>query len=585
MYIKLFLYAKKYRFPAILNILSRWINSLMPIFIILLISNFWTMPNGVTNLDSSISTLDLPIIILLSLACLFVLASFIWPKDYIHLWSQAAINKLSKSYIESVFAISHWGAKQLNTADILQDKIYTIEQLAKFYEEIFPRLLIMILNSILLLVICIFNGSLIFILPIVAILLMSVLNLFVRSYQKKVNHRKARLYVDLAQQFMEDLDGMNTLLMYGADDKYQEKFAKKSRAHSADTLKSLAITLPRSAGRIIIAYVGIMISGLILGVNYANGKLSLSVALTLLFLIMEILFATRKFSYFNKQISILTPIYRKTFDLIESSKMEVMNMLNAEDAEQLSINTIDLKNLSFQYDDEKLLLDKANLRLERGNIYTIVGKNGAGKSTIAKLICKQLIPSAGEVLINGQNNQKFSSKTLSNAIGVLNNDPFLFKGDIISNLDVDIDSEKLQQILELGLLGFVEYLPDKWHSEVGENGKLLSPGQRQQIAFARLILQDKSLYIFDEATSNIDQENSNIMLNVLRKLSYDNLVINITHNWSDIKQISEIIFLDNKQLIKSTHDNLLENNFNYRELFDIAEKLEAEKSEAGELEN
>ena len=171
---------------------------------------------------------------------------------------------------------------------------------------------------------------------------------------------------------------------------------------------------------------------------------------------------------------------------------------------------------------------------------------------------------------------------LQQSIGYLDSNAYLFQGTIEENLCFGTTSPDWQSILEnYQLCQFVKSLPLGFQTQVGENGRLLSPGQRQQIAFARLVLADKEVYIFDEVTSNIDASNSQQILQAMKQLSRKKIVLVITHNWIDIQQMDQVLFLDEHNLEVSTHSKLFDTDKNYRKLVE-ANRLQLQGGEGND---
>ncbi|MGY3755470.1 ATP-binding cassette domain-containing protein [Helcococcus kunzii] len=496
-------------------------------------------------------------------------------RNLIIYWSEKSVQKITNDYLEAIYKNSRWGVKNESLVDILSGDINSIRKLAVFYEEILPQFIEMFILFIALLFLTVKNNSIVFIIVPMAFLIMYFISFFVRKLQHKVNNRRDKRYLNMGAKFMEDLQAMPTILNYNAGNKFQNIFNDKSEKHRKDIIFSLGISLPRSAGRIIVANIGIVLCAYILNKFYLE-KISLIELMAIIYLNTQILVTTKKFAYANKQVHMLKPVLNRVLRLIDSTN-EVKNYDIKIDED---ITEISLKNATFSYDRNQNIFNQVNLSISKGKLYNIVGENGAGKSTLIKLIKGQINLNSGDLILNNTNIKDIDNSLLAKQISIIEKENFLFNATIKENLEYANKNkypfEKVVCIIdEYGLLDFINEFPMKWDTQIGENGNLLSNGQTQQLVFAMHLLQDKNVYILDEATSSINPENTKIILDALKKISADKIVINITHNKNDISYSDENIFVNKGELIQGTHKQLLKND-DYIKLY---EKLGNEDEE------
>jgi ATP-binding cassette subfamily B protein len=225
--------------------------------------------------------------------------------------------------------------------------------------------------------------------------------------------------------------------------------------------------------------------------------------------------------------------------------------------------TIEFKNVSFSYNDNQQVLKNVSFSAEKGQKIAIVGKSGAGKSTIAKLLFKFFDINSGEILIDNQNISKVSQLSLRTHISVVPQDTLLFNDTILNNIKYgstqDVDIDKVKEVARLSFIDtFIESLPDGYNTIVGERGLKLSGGEKQRIAIARALLKNPHILIFDEATSALDNKSERMVQRAIDNLRKDKTIIVIAHRLSTIYDADNIIVLgDNGVLESGTHQELM----------------------------
>ena len=235
---------------------------------------------------------------------------------------------------------------------------------------------------------------------------------------------------------------------------------------------------------------------------------------------------------------------------------------------------IKFENVSFSYDkyDKQEILHDINIEVEAGGKIAIVGPTGAGKSTIADLIPRFYEPSRGKILIDGVDISQFSLKDLRRQIGIVPQECILMRGTIAFNIAYglsEIDMARVREAAEIADISeFIESLPEKYDSLVGERGVTLSGGQRQRIAIARAVIRDPRILILDEATSSLDTASEQAVQKALNQAMKGRTSIIIAHRLSTIKNADRIYVLKDGRFIEAgTHDQLLKFGGLYAELY------------------
>ena len=213
-----------------------------------------------------------------------------------------------------------------------------------------------------------------------------------------------------------------------------------------------------------------------------------------------------------------------------------------------TINQIEFRNVGFVYDNGFKAVNNLDLIFKKNIITAISGRSGAGKSTILDLLIGIQIPSSGKIFIDDDELNKFSLSSYRDKISIVSQDPFLFNISIIDNLKWvknDIDENHIKECLELtNCSDFVDKLPNKINTIVGERGMKLSGGQRQRISLARAIIAKPEILILDEPTSSLDKESEELVFDSLRKISKSTTIILITHDNKIISLADKIYYIE-----------------------------------------
>lgn len=245
---------------------------------------------------------------------------------------------------------------------------------------------------------------------------------------------------------------------------------------------------------------------------------------------------------------------------------------NKHKIENLTDN-ISVKNISFTYPNtEKKVLQDINFNVNSKDHIAIVGRSGCGKTTLTKLLLGLYKPDDGVIYIGGHNLQEISSDSIGHKIGVVMQDPMLFNLTIRENLlfaKRHATQEELDNACKkANIYDFIQEMPDKYETVIGERGIKLSGGQKQRLAIARTILFNPDMIIFDEATSSLDHESETAILSSIKQLSQGKTIITIAHRLSSVLDSSSVIVMDAGKIIAiGTHENLKEKNEIYDLLF------------------
>ncbi|MEG0254130.1 MAG: ABC transporter ATP-binding protein [Vagococcus sp.] len=236
-------------------------------------------------------------------------------------------------------------------------------------------------------------------------------------------------------------------------------------------------------------------------------------------------------------------------------------------------NSIQFNHVSFDYEQSTLILDDFNLTLDKGKMIALVGSSGSGKTTVTKLLTRLYDVTDGEIIIDGHNIKEFSLYSLRKNIGIVAQDIELIDGTILDNIlygSTNKTEKDIQNALKAAKLDvFINSLPEKLETEIGERGIKLSGGQKQRVAIARIFLKNAPILILDEATASLDNESEKYIQESLDNLLKERTSLVIAHRLSTIQKADEIVVLENGTVLeKGTHEELLKINGRYKELYE-----------------
>lgn len=263
---------------------------------------------------------------------------------------------------------------------------------------------------------------------------------------------------------------------------------------------------------------------------------------------------------------------------IMDADIEIFDEENAEDIGNVE-GEIVFKNVRFEYsDDHNKVFTNLNLNIKPKEKIAIVGPSGGGKTTLCNLIPRFFDVNSGEILIDGKNIKDITLKSLRRAVGIVQQDVYLFSGTVYENILYGRPDASREEVMEAARLAgaeeFILALKDGYDTYIGERGVKLSGGQKQRISIARVFLKKPSILILDEATSALDNESEFMVAQALSELSKGRTSITIAHRLSSIKNSDRILVLTEDGIMEQgTHNELMEKNGIYANFYNMADKI------------
>ena len=382
------------------------------------------------------------------------------------------------------------------------------------------------------------------------------------SKKLKANSLKAQKETGNFLSFIEEtLTGLKIIKGFNAEKVIQEKFntsTTKFRNLMSSVLHRKTLASPMSE------FLG---SATIIAILYYGGKLVLENNSPLK--------AEEFFGYIVLFYTVLNPIKAITTAYYNIQKgeasaeriMEVLNTKNSiKDKPNAAVkngftNKIEFKNISFKYKDTFVLKD-FSLTINKGETVALVGQSGSGKSTLANLITRFYDVNKGEVLIDNQNIKDVTKKSLRGLMGIVSQDSILFNDTIENNIKLGTQAATEEAILEAAQIAnadeFIQNLPEKYKTNIGDSGNTLSGGQKQRLSIARAVLKNPPIMILDEATSALDTESEQLVQTALEKMMQNRTSLVIAHRLSTIQKADTIVVMKKGKIVEQgKHEELL----------------------------
>ena len=473
-----------------------------------------------------------------------------------HTASAQAKKTLRSRVYQKLLVLGMAYTSHTTTAGIIQAAGEGVESLDNYFGKYLPQLFYAMLAPVSLFAALSFISVRVSIILLVCVPLIPLSIVAFMRIAKRLMKRYWNVYTDLGDTFLENLQGLTTLKLFGADAKKHQEMNAQSEKFRRITMKVLSTQLHSITLMDILAYGGTAVGGIVALLEYRQGVISMGGLITIVLLSAEFFLPLCMLGSFFHVATTSMAVSDKIFELLDITEEED-SMFSID-----GIDCISFRHVDFWYEKDRKTLDDICMEIYNKEYIAIVGESGSGKSTLAALIMRTQRAGAGSVLVDGCDIQSFKNSALMQNIGLLSTNSYIFGGTIRENLlivDPDATACQMESALQQAqLLPFVKGLQKGLDTDVGEGGALLSGGQKQRLALARMLLADRPLMIFDEATSNIDCESEEMIWRSIRALKGQKTIIVISHRLANI-QDSDRIYVMKHGSIKQigTHEELL----------------------------
>lgn len=463
--------------------------------------------------------------------------------------------------------------EKIGTSEAVQIAGEGVDQLEIYFGSYLPQLFYSLVAPVTLFFIFMTISVKAAVVLIICVPLIPVAIMGVQQIAKRLLKQYWGVYADLGGTFLDNVQGLTTLKIYEADEERHKKMNEQSERFRRITMRVLYMQLNSITVMDLIAYGGAA-AGIILSVlEFQAGHITLAGAVMIVLLSADFFIPLRQLgSFFHVAMN----------GMAASDKMKQLFDLPEDDTRKEAfpegVAGLHLSHVDFSYDGKRKILQDVSMDVRSGSFVCLVGESGCGKSTIASLITGVKAGYAGSIRYGEKELSTLSEQGIMEHVTLVNHNAYLFRGTVRDNLKMAApDADDARLIAALKEANVYDFLAGEQglDTPVAEQGLNFSGGQRQRIAIARALLHDTPFYIFDEATSNIDVESEELIMDTVRALSGKKTVFLISHRLANVVGADQICVMDQGQIIETgTHEELIAKNGRYHSLYQSQYDLE-----------
>lgn len=487
--------------------------------------------------------------------------------------SHAVKQQLREKIYRKLLSLGGSYHERVSTSEIVQVSVEGVDQLETYFSSYLPQFFYSMLAPVTLFVALVFVNWKAAVVLFVCVPLIPISIAAVQTFAKKLLSRYWGQYTSLGDHFLENLQGLTTLKIYQADERQQQIMNEEAEKFRRITMKVLTMQLNSITIMDLVAF-----GGAALGIGIAvwelhSGTITLQAALMTILLAAEFFLPMRTLgSFFHIAMNGMAAS-DKIFRLIE---------LPAEKSGEQALVPmpfpITFANVSFSYDGERTVVSDLNMRLPQGSFTAIVGPSGCGKSTSAALLMGELDGYDGAICFGEQEGRTLREADRLRFITRVTHQSYLFSATVRENLRLakkDVDDAAMWAVLEQVRLADFLRGEQGLDTMLKEQGSNFSGGQRQRLALARALLHDSPVYIFDEATSNIDVESETLIMEVIETLAKTKTVLLITHRLANVVHADQIYVMEAGAIVeRGSFAQLVNGDGGFAQLWNAQQALE-----------
>ncbi len=551
------------------NVIFQWCSLIANILMMMSITQLFAK-----LLERTIEKKSLITIIIIAAAAIFIrFLCAIGSSQMSYLSSKAVKKTLREQIYEKLLKLGASYKEQVKTSEIVQVAVEGVEQLETYFGSYLPQFFYAMLAPLTLFVVLCFINIPAAIVLLICVPLIPISIAVVQTWAKKLLSKYWDQYTALGDTFLENLQGLTTLKIYQADEYKNEEMNQESEKFRVITMKVLTMQLNSITIMDLIAYGGAALGVIMAATQYRAGHISVAGCFLIILLSADFFLPMRQLgSFFHIAMNGMVAS-GKIFRLLDLPENKETGKQNVPDD-----CTLVCSKVCFAYEPEREILHNVDIIFPKGNFTAIVGESGCGKSTIAAILMGRNRGYTGSVSIGGKLISDICEESLMKNFTYIRHNSYLFKGTVKENLQMgksDATEEELWEVLEQTKLADFLRGENGLDTFLMERASNLSGGQCQRLALARALLHDSSVYIFDEATSNIDVESENDIMEQIYILAKSKTVILISHRLANVIKADNIYVMEKGKITESgTHKELLSKNGIYEKLWKAQQSLE-----------
>lgn len=461
--------------------------------------------------------------------------------------------------------------EEMSMAGLTQVSMEGIEQLDLYFTTYIPQFFFSMIAPILLFFICAWIDLRVALVLLCCVPLIPLSIVAVSKYAKRVFAKYWGKYTSMGDKFLDSVQGLKELKIFCADGRYHERMNESAEEFRRITMKVLVMQLMSTTIMDLVAYggAGLGIAFAIQGVS--SGRLEPAAALFLTLVAVEFFLPLRAFG----------AAFHVAMNGASAGK-KILSLLNVPDPvwgdKTPEACGISLDGVSFSYDGKREVLRDVSMEFPARGMSAVVGESGCGKSTVVNLIFGAYRPGKGRILVGGLPVETLSREAYYGRLAVVSYNTYVFNESVRENFRIakrDVTDEEIYDALEkVNLLSFVKE-NGGLDKEITEDAANISGGQKQRLALAAALVADKDIYVFDEATSNIDVESEAIIMKNIQALSREKCVIVISHRLENIVPADRIYYMEAGEVREAgSHDELMKRGGGYATLYSAQKRLE-----------
>ena len=479
--------------------------------------------------------------------------------------------ELREKVYDKIVRLGIRSADGMNMAGLTQVSVEGVEQLDLYYTSYLPQFFFAMIAPLILFFICVWIDWRTSLVLICCVPLIPISIIAVSKYAKKIFAKYWGKYTSMGDKFLDNVLGLKELKIFEADEAAHKRINESAEEFRVITMKVLVMQLASTTIMDLVAYGGAGV-GIALAVSGAAfWNLNPIAALFLSLVSVEFFLPLRQFgSAFHVAMN------------GASAGRKIISLLNTKDPvwgeDDVESKDIFLNDITFSYDLKRNVLKNINMKFNEKGMVSIVGESGCGKSSIVNMIVGAFRPQQGKVLIGGKNIESLSRINWYSKLGLVSYNTYIFNESVRDNFKMakkDVTDDEIYNSLEkVNLKDFIKENGglDKIITEDATN---ISGGQKQRLALAISLVSNKDIYIFDEATSNIDIDSEAIIMNNIKLLSKEKSIIVISHRLANVVDSDNIYYMEDGMVKESgTHSELMNLNSGYAKLYTTQKNLE-----------